>query len=122
MPLNELFTYKVLKPEAGIIRALIDIDTKHRLYNGHFPGKPVTPGVVLIEIIRIILSDSVKKDLMLAEAKDIKFIAPVVPPDTHNLDLEINYNDATEGITANCILSGNNQVYTKMRAVFSEIK
>ncbi len=122
MPLNDLFTYKILKSEAGNIRAMIDIHSKHRLFHGHFPGKPVTPGVALVEITRLILSDSVNKDLMLTEAKEIKFMASVVPPYTKNLVLEIKYHVTTKGIAANCVLSGNNQVYTKIRGVFSETK
>lgn len=122
MPLNDLFTYKISKSGTGKIKAIISINAEHRLYSGHFPGKPVTPGIALIEIVRIILSDLLNIDLMLTEAKDIKFLASVVPPDMQGLNLEITYKQLHEGISVRCELSGNNKVYTKIRGIFSERK
>lgn len=122
MPLNDLFTYKISESGDGSIKAIININAEHSLYGGHFPGQPVTPGIALLEMIRIILSDLLNKDMMLTEAKDIKFLAPVVPPDMQNLDLEITYLNLSEGISTRCILSGNDKVYTKIRGVFSESK
>ena len=121
MPLNDLFDYKILSSEEGSIKALIDINPGHRIYEGHFPGKPVTPGVALVEIFRLILSEQLDKNLMLSEAKDIKYLSSVVPPDTNNLTMAIIYQIETNKITASCVLSGNNNVYTKVRASFSEI-
>ena len=120
MPLNDLFTYSIKQFESDIIMASINLNTDHRLYHGHFPDMAVTPGVALIEIIRQILSGALKKNLMLTEAKDIKFIASVVPPNTNNLELEIKYQNSDSGYSVNCILSGNDQVYTKLRGFFSE--
>jgi 3-hydroxyacyl-[acyl-carrier-protein] dehydratase len=122
MPLNDLFTYSLKEFGSDIIIVSINLNVDHKLYKGHFPDKPVTPGVALIEIIRQILSATLKKNLMLTEAKDIKFIASVVPPNTNNLELEIKFQDIDPGYSVNCILSGNNQVYTKLRGIFSERK
>ncbi|MGD2036017.1 MAG: hypothetical protein PVF73_13220 [Bacteroidales bacterium] len=120
MPLNDLFAYKLSGSEPGVVRAVINLNAKHRLYTGHFPDKPVTPGVALIEIIRIILSDVLGKELMFTGARDIKFIASVVPPDMDNLGLEIKYGKSQEGIPVHCTLSGNDKVYMKIRGTFSE--
>ncbi len=120
MPLNDLFTYKIQDSEIGTLKASITIDQNHRLYNGHFPNKPITPGVALIEIVRIVLSDFIAKNLMLTQAKDIKFIASVVPPEMNDLDLSIEYSEVSEGISVNGILSGNDKVYMKIRGIFSE--
>ncbi len=122
MPLNDLFEYKLMESVEGSIIATIHINASHRLYKGHFPGNPVTPGVTLIEIVRLVLSESLNKDLMLTEARDIKYLASIVPPYTDNINLEVKYNTVTNGIAVNCVLSGNGQVYTKIRGTFSESK
>ncbi|MBN2523634.1 MAG: hypothetical protein JXB24_10190 [Bacteroidales bacterium] len=122
MPLNDLFEYKLIESVEGSIIATIHIHANHRLFKGHFPGNPVTPGVTLIEIVRVVLSESVKKDLMLTEARDIKYLASIVPPNTDTINLEIKYKTAANGIAVNCVLSGNDQVYTKIRGIFSESK
>jgi 3-hydroxyacyl-[acyl-carrier-protein] dehydratase len=120
MPLNNFYEYHLESFDAGTIKARVSINAEHPLFKGHFPGQPVTPGVALIEIIRQILSDTLNKKLMLTAAKDIKFIAVIIPTNTTNLDLAIDYSVVPQGITTNCVFSGNGQIFTKLRGDFRE--
>lgn len=120
MPLNDFFNYTIELNEPGQIKALLNIDQDHDIFNGHFPGNPVTPGVTQLEIIRQILSKCTKKNLMLKEAKDLKFLAPILPPHTDNILLLIDYTEDQGRISARCVLSRNEQVFTKIRGTFSE--
>jgi 3-hydroxyacyl-[acyl-carrier-protein] dehydratase len=120
MPLNDFFTYQVLESVPGAIKARVSINANHPLYKGHFPEQPVTPGVVLIEIIRTVLSSVLKKQLMLESAKEIKFIAAVLPTQVNQIDLEIGYNESENKINANCILSGQGRIFAKLKGEFRE--
>lgn len=120
MPLTNFFKYRIESVEPGQIKALLSIDRNHDIFRGHFPGNPVTPGVTQLEIIRQILSECTKKDLMLKEAKYLKFLAPIIPPHTDNIEVTINYKEEEGRISTRCVLSQREQVFTKIRGTFSE--
>jgi 3-hydroxyacyl-[acyl-carrier-protein] dehydratase len=119
MPLNDFFTYKIDRHEAGIITARVRINASHRIFAGHFPGQPITPGVALIEIIRLVLSSVLNKNLMLTEAREIKFISAVIPAEIDEIELSVEYNESPAGVSAACIFSGKGAVFTKLRGDFS---
>ena len=121
MPLNDFFSYSITASDSGHVKAQISFDASHRIYDGHFPGNPVTPGVVLLEIMRQILGAHVGKDLMLSSAKDIKFTNPVIPTQNNEMILEINFEDAEDEITVNAVFSGEEVVFTKIRGRYCEV-
>ena len=65
-------------------------------FQGHFPGKPVMPGVLILEsmaqagglLLLQEIPDRDKKVLYLASMSDVKFRRPVVPGD--QLRIEVN--------------------------------
>lgn len=120
MPLTKFFTYKLLTCDEGSIRASIAIDPKHAIFKGHFPGNPVTPGVTQIEIVRQIVSEALKKSLLLSEAKDIKYINPILPAQMDSIHLEAAYSNDSGQIKLNCVLSASDVIFTKIRGTFRE--
>jgi len=120
MPLNDFFTYQLIESIQGSIKARVMINIHHPLYKGHFPKQAVTPGVALVEIIRNVLSSVLNKKLMLASAKEIKFLSPILPSQINQLDLNIEYFDTDDKIAANCILSEEDRIFAKLKGEFSE--
>jgi 3-hydroxyacyl-[acyl-carrier-protein] dehydratase len=120
MPLNNFFTYQIISQDSANIKVRINYDPGHKLYQGHFPDQPVTPGVVLIEILRQVLSMSLNKKLMLSMAREIKYLAPVLPGETNHIDYNIDYSVVEGSISAYCIISWQEKVFTKIKGVFRE--
>jgi len=73
----------------------IKLNAAHDIFKGHFPDAPVVPGVCIIQIIKEILSEIIKKDIMLTEADEIKFHNAIVPNinPVLNLDFKINLSE-----------------------------
>ena len=69
--------------------AVIRLLPESPVYQGHFPGYPITPGVCLVEIALELLSEQAGRPLRLTAAKNIKFISPVFPADGDNLRFNI---------------------------------
>jgi beta-hydroxyacyl-ACP dehydratase FabZ len=78
------------------IVAIKSVTMNEDFFQGHFPGKPVMPGVLILEsmaqagglLLLQEIPDRDKKLLYLASMTDVKFRRPVVPGD--QLRVEVN--------------------------------
>jgi 3-hydroxyacyl-[acyl-carrier-protein] dehydratase len=98
-------------------------------FQGHFPGKPVMPGVMILEsmaqagglLLLQEIPDREKKLLYLASMNDVKFRRPVVPGD--QLRIEVNVV-AWKGdlckIEAKAFVEGNLATEAKMMCVMAD--
>ncbi|MBQ6175630.1 MAG: hypothetical protein IJK29_00375 [Bacteroidales bacterium] len=98
----------------GILYELVSVDAAGAtirllpdspVYEGHFPGYPITPGVCLVEIaLELIaeMADQVGHDegevahdysVRLVGAKNIKFTSPIIPSEA----TELRFNLGGEG-------------------------
>ena len=81
------------KIDDGKFVASISLNPKHDIFNGHFPGNPVTPGVCMMQIVKDLSEEISGKKLLLTSASNIKFMAIINPEETPELKLEF---DVTE--------------------------
>ena len=49
------------------------------IYAGHFPGKPITPGVCILQMIEELLADFTHNELRIATVKNAKFLTMLTP-------------------------------------------
>ena len=76
------------------------------IYKAHFPEYPITPGVTLLQISLELMG---KK---LVGAKEIKFVAPVLPGDRTEIRFEWEFKD--ENTVSVSILSMDGTQYARM--------
>jgi 3-hydroxyacyl-[acyl-carrier-protein] dehydratase len=92
--------YRVIKIELqgdNSYKAGTELNKNHPIYNGHFPGNPVVPGVCLVQMLKDLVSQILGKQMMLCQAGNIKFLE-VVNPNVHSLILwEIKLSPETNG-------------------------
>lgn len=62
------------------------IDANHPALPGHFPGRPVVPGVVLLDQVAAALAQW--KSAQLGELPQAKFLRPLLPGEEATLRLE----------------------------------
>lgn len=67
----------------NVLEAHLEIDSKHAIFGGHFPGNPVTPGVVQLELVKELLSEHYGQEVQLKSLANSKFLA-VLNPLTHS--------------------------------------
>lgn len=93
-----LLVDRVLEMEPGKrIVAIKNVTINEPVFQGHFPGRPVMPGVLLIEGMAqagglLLLSDVPDRDKKLvyfASIEEAKFRRPVVPGDQIRYELEV---------------------------------
>ena len=77
--LNEFFGMVSKDSADGTLRCKVKLNPEHYIYQAHFPGNPVTPGVCLVQIAAEILGQEYGKSFMLTLLKNIKFRKIVLP-------------------------------------------
>lgn len=77
----------------GTYHAFISLNAAHEIFQGHFPGNPVTPGVCMMQITKEIAEEITAKKLFLASASNVKFMAIINPLETPDLVLELQIDE-----------------------------
>jgi 3-hydroxyacyl-[acyl-carrier-protein] dehydratase len=103
--------------EAGF-STTIELNPSHIVYAGHFPGHPVTPGVVQLQIIHELLENHFGKKLKLLAMPQCKFLNILNPNETARLIIHIDFDEKEEGIKINARGENGTDVYFKLRAYY----
>lgn len=61
---------------------LLRLNPDHVIYQAHFPGEPITPGVCIVQIGKELMEELVGKSLEVARVKNVKFLSVISPKDT----------------------------------------
>lgn len=71
----------------------VSLNTKHKVYQGHFPEKPITPGVCNIQMIKELAEDVLSKPLTLKTIDRCRLTAMVTPDGSPTLNVKIKVED-----------------------------
>lgn len=117
---GDLFTIlSIDNSEPRIVR--IKLNAKHYIYQAHFPNQPITPGVIIIQIVTEVLSDIMSKKLNLKSVDNAKFIS-IIDPTIHN-EISLRFTKITiENESSTCkakidIYSGEN-IFSRLSLTF----
>lgn len=66
----------------GIVYAEFRFSPELEVFKGHFPQKPILPGIFQVEMVRCALESVTGKRFSVAEIKKAKWLHPVLPGDT----------------------------------------
>ena len=97
MLLNDFFTINGLQVSGTDVTATIIIDPAHKIFEGHFPGQPVVPGVCQMQILKEIMEMVTEKKLDVVKAYDMKFLAVIDPSKNDHVSVSIKYAEDPSG-------------------------
>jgi len=120
MLLENFYEIKRIEESEGKIIAEITLNSKHDIYNGHFPGNPVVPGVCLITITKELLEEVLGQTLQLSEAGNIKFLGVINPELQKQLNIELDILENENGsLKAKSQITANGQICFKATGLFN---
>ena len=111
------------------IVAIKSVTINEGFFQGHFPGKPVMPGVLILEcmaqagglLLLQEIPDRAKKVMYLASMNDVKFRRPVVPGDQLRIEVNIlTWKGDLCKIEAMAFVEGNLAAEAKMLCVMAD--
>lgn len=91
MLIEGLYEITAFNQEASEVSATLKLNKDHRIFDGHFPGHPVLPGVCVIQMVKELTEKALGKSLLLTVASNVKFMAIINPEknDTIHFNLEL---------------------------------
>ena len=96
-----------------------NITVNEPIFTGHFPEKPVLPGVCLTHIVTELLSKGLENQYRLEEGKQLKFLSLVTPDVTTSLQYVITYKEIDEKVTLSADVKAGETVCFKIKATYS---
>lgn len=93
----------------------VELLQDHPIYEGHFPGQPVVPGVCTLTIIRECIGKILSKSVSFASIKECKYVSALIPEE--GLKIIINLTLAADGgVKVVVERVDNNQIALKLKA------
>ncbi|MCM4156765.1 hydroxymyristoyl-ACP dehydratase [Gramella sp. AN32] len=118
MVLDNFYSVKSSVENNGFHITEVEINKGHELYKGHFPNRPVTPGVVLMHLFKEEVERISNKKLQLVRANNVKFTAVCDPNNDPNLILESEIEDAGEFFKLKAIAKNKNGIVLKINSLY----
>jgi 3-hydroxyacyl-[acyl-carrier-protein] dehydratase len=99
--------------------AVVSLNEKHPIYNGHFPGNPVVPGVCQIQIVKELVEKAVSHQLVLRESDNVKFLSMISPMVYPQLEFDILIIPVKEEwYSVNAVILSGATVFLKFKGKF----
>lgn len=98
MFVNELYSLGASRHADGIKAYDIHLNADNIIYRAHFPERPITPGVCIIQIALELLETMIGRQMEISEVKNVKFLhilSPIKNPDVSYVFKSIEDNGTT---------------------------
>ncbi len=110
---------KLVETSSGELSAKVELNPEHEIFAGHFPGNPVVPGVMTIQIINEVLAKHIEKQILLTEGNNIKFTSMIQPENTPEIDVKIKFKVGEGGYyDVKAEILSENKVFFKFSGSF----
>ena len=118
MLIEGLYTILDFKQEENTVTASVKLNKDHQVFLGHFPGNPIMPGVCMIQMIKELTEKAIGKELFLAMASNVKFMAIINPEKNDTLQLLLDISENEGLIKVKNTTSFENTLALKLSATF----
>jgi len=97
MLLNNFFKIKHIQ-STDKHTVTVELNPQHKIYEGHFPGNPITPGVCLTQMVKETVEHILNKKLTMVTGDNLKFTAVLNPEVNSNITMMINFKTKENGL------------------------
>ena len=117
---NDFFTISKLEKEGFEIKAELIINANHKIFEGHFPGHPVVPGVCMMQMVKEIFEKVIGEKTDLVRAGEMKFLAIIDPKENNMVRATLKYNIEENGnLAVTATLFKESLIYFKFKGLFA---
>ncbi len=123
---NNLYTVAEKEVEGLTGRFAVSLNPSCVIYQAHFPGQPITPGVCIVqmgvELLEELLGESSgqKVSLEIAKVKNVKFLSVISPLENPQVDYFVKKLEKSEDgseVKAQLVVASKEEVKAKISLV-----
>jgi 3-hydroxyacyl-[acyl-carrier-protein] dehydratase len=121
MFLNSLYQIKQILTEGNGSKfsVKIELNPSHEIFNGHFPGNPILPGVCMVQIMKELLINYSHCKLILKNAGSIKYLYFIDPLVNNIINFNIEMDKTENGdISCKATLNSESVVFCRFKGEF----
>lgn len=102
------------------VGATFNLNASHRIFEGHFPGQPLVPGVCMMQMLKELLEIVMVKKTRLCKADSIKFLAIINPTENPAIQADLSYtNNEAGAIIVVARLYSDKTTFLKFKGLFT---
>ena len=117
--LNDFFFIQQLEKSQDSVKAKISINPHHEIFKGHFPEKPVVPGVCMVQIILELMEKSNQRKTRLTTADSIKFLSVMNPKENELIEVTIHCTTVGSDVVVNASIFSGSVTFFKLKATLA---
>ena len=113
----------MISSDADLRSFRLSLNPDCEIYRAHFPGKPITPGVCIIQIVSELLPDTLGFNVELHSVSNAKFLAVINPMETPMVNCnikKITTDDTEENIKVTAVFCNEDTIFTKLSLVYKK--
>lgn len=116
---GNLFDIHILESAGFEITADLVINAGHNIFEGHFPGRPLVPGVCMMQMVKEIMELVTGKKTDLIKAHEMKFLAIIDPGQSNTIRATLRYSmEANGNMSVMATLYKDALIHFKFKGLF----
>lgn len=117
MLIPDFYTVQKISTEDEAVHAVIQLNATHEIYGGHFPGQPVVPGVIQLQMVKEILENVLQEEVFFDTISTVKYLKMITPKEDSYLHIRIQYKQAdADDFKINATINSDEIIFTKLKA------
>lgn len=116
---NELIQLERIQNNEASQEFRVHVNPDDHIFDGHFPGQPILPGVVIAECVKRAVALAVQAPIKTEKLSFVKFMNPVVPSANSVLELNLQISSTEGQVKASAVLSEGDKTYSKVKGIYT---
>lgn len=119
---NNLYTIAHKQLEEGISGSLYELELvpSSVIYQAHFPGEPITPGVCIVQMGKELVEDALQQELHISYVKNVKFLSILTPTQSTSATFQlqkITFSEDGKDVKAQIVVTSGDEAKAKLSMV-----
>ena len=116
---NNLYTIAHKQLEKGYSGSLYELELipSSVIYQAHFPGEPITPGVCIVQMGKELVEDALQQELHISYVKNVKFLSILTPTQSTSATFllqKITFSEDGKEVKAQIVVTSGDEAKAKL--------